>query len=403
MARRRWSFWMPPLEHRVILLLDDLYRGRFTPEGRVLVWGAVVTGAILLGGLATPLALGFGFCLSGLVIAAAVGIFYRPKLRMRREIIAYPSAGDTCAYRVHVENIGQTTARSIVIEERGLPPELRPESEPPVIDALEPGERTSVTLHLKCHRRGAYDLMSLQGASSFPAGLFKSGAKLRQADRFLVYPQVTKFDSLDIPHGGNYQPGGIAVASQVGDSTEFIGTRDWRQGDRIRDIHWPSSARVGKLIAKEFREEYFVRLALVLDVEAQTLRSERQLEIAISIAAGIADVLCRMEYVVDIFAAGTDVYHFRAGRALAYFDNVLEVLACLESCQRMNRSALESVLLAEAERLSGAILVMSDWDAEREQMVQSLRAQGLSVRVVLTRPGVIPSGLEPEELIEAPR
>jgi uncharacterized protein (DUF58 family) len=153
----------------------------------------------------------------------------------------------------------------------------------------------------------------------------------------------------------------------------------------------------------EFREEFFVRLALVLDVEAQTLRSERQLEIAISIAAGIADVLCRMEYVVDIFAAGTDVYHFRAGRALAYFDNVLEVLACLESCQRMNRSALESVLLAEAERLSGAILIMSDWDAEREQMVQSLRAHGLSVRVVLTRPGIIPSGLEPEELIEAPR
>jgi hypothetical protein len=36
-------------------------------------------------------------------------------------------------------------------------------------------------------------------------------------------------------------------------------------------------------------------------------------------------------------------------------------------------------------------------------MVQSLRAHGLSVRVVLTRPGVIPSGLEPEELIEAPR
>ena len=48
--RRRWSFWMPPLEHRPILILDDLYRGLLTPWGRVLLWGAVVTGTMLLSG-----------------------------------------------------------------------------------------------------------------------------------------------------------------------------------------------------------------------------------------------------------------------------------------------------------------------------------------------------------------
>ena len=49
--RRKWSFWMTPLEHVSILWMDDLYRGRFTIGGRVLLWGAVATATMQFGGL----------------------------------------------------------------------------------------------------------------------------------------------------------------------------------------------------------------------------------------------------------------------------------------------------------------------------------------------------------------
>jgi uncharacterized protein (DUF58 family) len=400
--RRRWSFWMPPLEHRPIQMLDDIYFGRFTPGGRVLLWGALATGTMLLGQLAVPTASGFGFCVSSLLLAAIIGLAYRPRLRMTRQIIAFPSAGELFSYRVNVENIGKRRAQGIVIQERGLPPDLRPVGEPPILDELAPGERTSVTLQLKCLRRGAYELERLQGASHRPTGLFKAGKKLYQSDRLLVIPRVTVLETLDIPHSSNYQPGGIAVASHVGDSTEFLGTRDWRRGDRVRDIHWPSSARVGRLITKEYREEYFVRLAVVLDVEARTAGAEKQLDRAISLTAGITDALSRMDYVVDIFAAGTEVYHFQTGRALAYFENILEILACLESCGRLDTAELEAVLLPEAQRLSAVFFVMMDWDPERAKLVQLLKADGLAVRVLLMRKGRGPDGLEPDEVIEAP-
>ena len=400
--RRRWSFWMPPLEHRPIQILDDIYFGRFTPGGRVLLWGALATGVMLLGRLVVPTASGFGFCVSSLLLAAIIGLAYRPRLRMTRQIIAFPSAGELFSYRVNVENVGKRPAQGIVIQERGLPPDLRPVGEPPILDELAPGERTSVTLQLKCLRRGAYELERLQGASYLPTGLFKSGKKLYQSDRLLVIPKVTVLEMLDIPHSCNYQPGGIAVASHVGDSTEFLGTRDWRRGDRVRDIHWPSSARVGRLITKEFRQEYFVRLAVVLDVEARTAGAEKQLDRAISLTAGITDALSRMDYVVDIFAAGTEVYHFQTGRALAYFENILEILACLESCRRLDTAGLEAVLLPEAQRLSAVIFVMMDWDPERAKLVQLLKADGLAVRVLLMRKGRSPDGLEPDEVIEAP-
>ena len=367
----------------------------------MLLWGTLATGLALLAARSSPMVLGFGFCASALVLAALIGSFYRPRLQMTRRITAYPTAGAEFNYRVDVENVGKRTARHVIVEERGLPPEIRPVGAAPVIDELAPGDRLSVNLRLSCQRRGSYDLKRLQGASTLPTGLFKAGKKLRQFDRLIVLPRVTPIENFELPHTSNYQPGGIAVASYVGESPEFLGTRDWRHGDRVRDIHWPSTARAGRLIAREFRQEYFVRLAVVLDVEARTAQGEHQLDRAISLTAGITAALSRMDYIVDVFAAGTDVYRFQAGRALASLENILEVLSCLESCRRMDAPALEAVLLPEAASLSAVILVMMEWDSERAQLVRRLKSRGVAVRIFMTRRESRPEGLEPDEFIEA--
>ena len=124
--RRRWSFWMPPLEHPPILALDDLYRGRFTDAGRVLLWGGLMTGLALLAVGSLGLAIAFGFCIASLLTAIIIGWFFRPKIRLTRRIRAYPTAGSEFHYRVEVENVGRRVARQIVVQERGLPPEVRP-------------------------------------------------------------------------------------------------------------------------------------------------------------------------------------------------------------------------------------------------------------------------------------
>jgi uncharacterized protein (DUF58 family) len=54
-----------------------------------------------------------------------------------------------------------------------------------------------------------------------------------------------------------YQQGGVALASNVGQSDEFVALRDYRQGDPLRHIHWRSWARAGKPVVKEFEDEFF--------------------------------------------------------------------------------------------------------------------------------------------------
>jgi uncharacterized repeat protein (TIGR01451 family) len=402
MARRRWSFMMPAEEHGFILFLQDRYLGLFTPVGRVVLWAALAGGFLLLGGLVAPLAFFFSFALSALLAATVVGLPFRPRVTLTRLLPPPVSAGDTLTYRVRVENTGRRPVRHLVIEERLLPPQLRRVEEPPVIDTLAPGERLEVTLRLRCTTRGVYELAALQAASHFPSALVKWSRRAPVKDRLLVYPRFTALESFDVPHGRNYQPGGIAVASQVGDSTEFFGTRDWHEGDRTRDIHWPSFARTGRLVVKEFQEEFFVRLALVLDVQSRSAREDVLLEKALSLAAGMADVLARQEYIIDLFAAGPQVFHFQAGRALAHFEHILEILAALESGERLDVNALEAALLAEASQLSAVVFVVMDWEPSRAALVARLKEHGVAVRVLSVRPERPAVGLAPGEVVALP-
>jgi len=399
---RHWSFWMPPLEHRGLRALDDWYRCLLTPMGQVIFWSIAASGFLLLSGFVPLLLTEFAFVLAALASALAIGLVFRPKVRLTRRLPPPACAGETMSYPVVVENLGRFAARDLVVEERHLPPDLRPFGVAPVIEQLGPGESTQVTLKLACNLRGVYELKALQAATSFPLGLFKMPGKRKLRERVLVYPSYKRLERFEVPHGRNYQPGGLPVASKVGESCEFFGTREWREGDQPKDIHWLSFARTGQLIVREFQEEYFVRLAMVLDIEARSRRDEAIFERALSTAAAIADVLARQEYVVDIFAAGPEVFHFQAGRALAHFENILEILACLEPGDSLDMQALKSVLLPEAPRLSAVVLVMMDWDESRAGLVRELKQNGVAVRVLCLRPGRTVDGLAPDELVELP-
>jgi uncharacterized protein (DUF58 family) len=57
-------------------------------------------------------------------------------------------------------------------------------------------------------------------------------------------------------------------AARTGASSEVIGTREYRSGDSLRQVHWRSTARAGKLVVKEFADQDQLTMAVVLDLSA---------------------------------------------------------------------------------------------------------------------------------------
>jgi uncharacterized protein (DUF58 family) len=407
--RRPLSFFMAPLEHGGLRRLDDLYRALLPPSGRALLTGGLVPCAVLLlGGIQRQLVVLFAIALASLAAAALAGLFFLPRVSAVRRLGPAPAAGAVISYRVRVTNLGRSVLRGLVVQERGLPFEVRPAGEPGRIDRLAPGESAEVVLQLACNERGVYDLDRLQVASLFPSGLLHWPRITRRCDRLWVLPRPLVPEALPLPPGRKDQPGGLPNASRVGDSTEFLGTRDFRQGDRVRDLHWPSLARTGRLVVKEFQQEFFTRIALVVDVEVPRRgffhdpRGKQGtltlLERSLSLGAGIAAGLANADAVVDVLAAGDEVQRVQAGRALGEEQGVLELLAAVDGARKFAPEVLLAALGPELLRLSAVVLVLVRWDGAREQVVRRLREAGLPVRVVMAS-GAAPAQLEPGELV----
>ena len=203
-----------------------------------------------------------------------------------------------------------------------------------------------------------------------------------------------------MPVGRRYQPGGIPLSSSTGDADRVRRhARLPARATRCERIHWRSWARRGEpgregvpggvLLPDRDRPRHLPA------APARRRDGSTSFEAAISVVASIADLFSRSEYIVDILAAGPDVYEVSAGRSLAYLENILDVLACLESVPRRavpdDRPAPVREARADHHRRRGA----PGLGRSERTFLRRVAALGTAVRAIVvhdgptTRPGKV--------------
>jgi uncharacterized protein (DUF58 family) len=245
-------------------------------------------------------------------------------------------------------------------------------------------------MEIEISRRGRYTLRGPALRATDPLRLAATRARALPDQVVLVYPRFYTMEEFIIPLGRRYQPGGIPLSSNNGDAIEFVGTREYREGDPVKNIHWRSWARCGEPVVKEYQEEYFCRIALILDTFLPAKhgpRHEQAFEAGISVLASIADFFSRSEYIVDILAAGPDVYEVSAGRSLAYLENILDVLACLEPCYDEPFRTIGPHLFEKLAQITSVVAVLQDWDSGRENFLRRVKEMGTAVRSIVVHDG----------------
>jgi uncharacterized protein (DUF58 family) len=204
--------------------------------------------------------------------------------------------------------------------------------------------------------------------------------------RFLVVPKIARVERLALPTGRRHQPGGVALASKTGESMDLLGVRPYRAGDAVRDLHAKSWARLGVPVVREYQEEYFSRIGVVLDTdlaaaeEAGAKDPERLLEAAISLAAGVVANLSRGEALIDLLVAGDRVHELTLGRSLGFLEQALDLLACVEPGPRLAPGALVERLATHLSRLSCVIVVALGRD--EGELAERIRGHGVACTVI---------------------
>jgi len=374
------------------------WRRRITANGRMLLIVLLVSGPVSAAiGIGMPLYYFSVFLFMLLLVGRLGGLLFGPRVELKRDLPERCAAGAEIRVYATVRNRGYLSVFDLAASERMPHMSIELADQPEYVDCLPAGAAGELTYTLRPTLRGVYDFKGPVAMTVFPLGVYHHTRNFADSRRMLVYPRFMPLQAVDLPVGRKHQPGGLQMVSHVGDSEEFLGNREYRPGDRLRDIHHTAWARVGFPVVREFQQEYLCRIAMICDtfLPHQGRRARRDLEAALSLSAAIADVLSRREYVIDIFAAGPDLYHFQAGRSLAYLDNILDILACIEPCRQSPFATIAPAIMEEIGEISTAVMVFLDWNAERETFVRSIREHGVEVKILVVRsspPTFDPSG-----------
>lgn len=372
--------------------LRYLWTYRFTAGGKWVIAGLLLSAALGSASVDVPIYQVFCALFALLCVDRFAGFLLRPALEVRGAFPARATAGQVVTGRYELVNRGRRTAYDLGLRFFRLPHSFDAADPETTLGHLPPGRHLSAAVRLRPHRRGLYALPPPRAYSTFPFNLSRDGRSRAESPKLLVLPHFHPLAGLEVPIGTRYQPGGIALTSNVGESPEYIGNREYVPGDSARRIDHRSWARLARPVVREYQEEYYCRVALVLDTFVPPQRQAGRdgfadLEAAISLSAAVADTLSRGEYLIDLFAAGPELYVFRAGRHTAHFENILEIVACVEACRRNPFETIAPALADELTNISTMIGVFLDWDASRRQLARTAVESGCSVKLLIVRDG----------------
>jgi uncharacterized protein (DUF58 family) len=374
------------------------------------------------------------FALSGclLVLAVLWSPFFRGRFSATRLLPRFGTVGHPLRYHVRLRNLGRRPQRGLTLLETWAEPRpsyrdwlaaqraemrrvrsfrvaQRRRSDPFKIAAaeetapvsLEPGEEADVPVEMTPARRGLLRLEEVTVARTDPLGLFRAFVRVPAPQTALILPRRYALPPIALPGTRKYQQGGVALASNVGLSDEFVALRDYRRGDPLRHIHWRSWAKAGKPVVREFEDEFFVRHALVLDTFIEDPLSQA-FEEAVSVAASFACTLQTQESLLDLLFVGTQSFCFTAGRGVAHSDQMLEILAAVSPCRGRRFEALEHLVLNHVSQVSGCVCVLLAWDEDRRRFIEKLRLLGLPLLVIVITEARIEKPVDPGPMREDP-
>jgi uncharacterized protein (DUF58 family) len=234
-------------------------------------------------------------------------------LQLQRQLPPRLGAGDMLAVNLHLVNPRRRLGSwAVVVEERieqlagegcngpARQPPLKPRVLFPYVRAGSSGKGA---YRGRLDRRGRYRFGPVQISTRFPFGLFSRTMTIGPAEELIVLPRLGRLTEGWVARRSEAFVGMDRRRRQAGPEGDFFGVREWRSGDGQRLIHWRSSARLGKLVVRQFERPRSRDVALVLDLWQPAVPTPPQLaavERAVCFAATVLADLCHK--------AGSNVY-----------------------------------------------------------------------------------------------
>ena len=280
------------------------------------------------------------YIMFALLAAAVILSHILPRLSLRtigasRKIQAIAFEGGEVAIEVTVQNRGWMSRYMIEILDNipAAEPQLQ---HPMTFVASLPGRSIrKFSYKLLCYKRGLYQVGPVTIQSGYPLGVsFPRKRMPADSSSVLVYPEVFEIIALPVVSGVQMPRCGIEPVAKADGSEDFFGTREYRHGDSLRRIHWPSTAKHSALIVKEFELRATTDVSLILDLSKEGCVGEGKettLEYSVKIAASIARHLVERGHRVQLIGFGKRAVIVPMSGGESHLVEVMEMLARVDA------------------------------------------------------------------------
>jgi uncharacterized protein (DUF58 family) len=319
-------------------------------------------------------------------------IYVRPRPKMLRSQV-----GSYVRERSEVENLSWLPKPWLEV----LDASDHPEHNLSQVLSLGPLGRRVREVRTACRQRGQFTLGPVWLAGGDPFALFPRERQVLGRSTLVVFPATVQ-----LPSFGRL-PGELTGGSLQGERVHFTtpnvaSVRDYQPGDSYNRVHWPSTARLGKLIVKEFERDPFSDLWLVLDLDGRVQvgsDEESTEEYAVTAAASLARHFLLNDRAVGIATQGHRLPVDRGPRQL------MRVLDFLAVARPYRGQSLQELLLAEAQsfgRRDNLVVLTATPDTEWVSLCRDLALRGVRSSAVLleasTFRGAAPNAGPPAEV-----
>lgn len=129
------------------------------------------------------------------------------------------------------------------------------------------GNRLSAAYRINRVPRGRYRFAGTEVSIEDPFGLSRRDQLLPDTGTLLVYPRLTKLASLFSERGLRSHGGGRMLLRRP-TGFELHSVREYHDGESLRRVHWPSTARRQQLMVKELEDAPRDEVVVVIDAQA---------------------------------------------------------------------------------------------------------------------------------------
>jgi len=316
-------------------------------------------------------------------------------LRMERQFISRAFPGDQVDVTVRVQNRTWLPMPWVELQE-SVPVALRYAPSYTQVFPLGPHGTRKFTYTLDCRQRGYYSVGPMIIHTGDLLGMLPERHAQHAATPFVVYPRIVAIEHLGLP---TRAPQAALPAPQplFEDPTRVTRVRDYDRGDSPRRIHWTASARMGRLLVKQYQPAVARETLICLDMNMEDYGHRQRstaTELAIVVAASVANhIVTREKLPVGLATRAHDPL---AEHAVDFFippsaerSQLMGVLEVLARAQALTGASFDDVLRRDTMSLSwGAtvLVITGSHTGGTMDTLAYLKRRGYAVTIILVQP-----------------